>query len=138
MFVARSEHNVLKIPERIREVEMVESVRPGDEKSVGDNDHNERFYYQKVPEMISTSNMWMNKDMTSYKTRTHALLDSKLSNADRSVTRQKSRRCSLWKLWLKFSSILYLFLITLLVLWALHQHKVSQEKDSGTTSYQVK
>ncbi|XP_061190056.1 uncharacterized protein LOC133197887 [Saccostrea echinata] len=125
------------MPERIGDIELVETVHPMDGNPTFDLEDSEKVYYQKcTPGMISTANPW-DKDSLNCRTMTCVSPDTKLTIVQDRCSKQMPGRCSLWMLWLKFSSFLYLILLILLILWALHQHKVLQERNTGPTQYQV-
>ncbi|XP_062619019.1 uncharacterized protein LOC134280586 [Saccostrea cucullata] len=126
------------MPERIGDIELVETVHPMNGTPICDSEDTAKMYYQKyTPSMISTA-AHLDKDSLNYRTMRCVSPDTQLTIVeDKCIKREKPGRCSLWMPWLKFSSFLYLILLILLILWALHQHKVYQERGAGTIPYQV-
>lgn len=113
------------------ELEFVKMSRPADETIIGMDD-GEKLYYQKPPEPLISSA----KDLVT-RQRPPARGDTKLAIVgDRPGDLSPKSRCSLWMLWLKFSSLLYLLVILMLVLWALHQYKQTQGEEESL--YQVR
>lgn len=113
------------------ELEFVKMSRPADETIIGMDD-GEKLYYQKPPEPLISSA----KDLLT-RQGPPARGDTKLAIVgDRPGDLSPKSRCSLWMLWLKFSSLLYLLVILMLVLWALHQYKQTQGEEESL--YQVR
>ena len=113
------------------ELEFVKMSRPADETIIGMDD-GDKLYYQKPPEPLISSA----KDLPT-RQGPPARGDTKLTVVgDRPGDLSPKSRCSLWMLWLKFSSLLYLLVILMLVLWALHQYKQTQEEEESL--YQVR
>lgn len=139
--VSQDQYIVLKMPERVEAVEFVKVTGMEDNKACHIEDR-EKLYYQRrsMPVIISPPDSSTTVERSGIPEDSKITIvqgqDSLYPQGQDSLYPGGKSRCSLWMLWLKFSSFLYLVLILLLILWALHQYKEAQEKD--TPLYQVR
>lgn len=123
------------MPERVEAVEFVKMTGLDDNKASHTEDR-EKLYYQRrsLPVIISPPDSSMSGERSGIPGDSKLTIvqghDSLYPQGRDSLYPGGKSRCSLWMLWLKFSSFLYLVLFLLLILWALHQYKEAQEKDT--------
>lgn len=131
------------MPERVEAVEFVKVTGMEDNKAYHIEDR-EKLYYQRrsMPVIISPPDSSTTVERSGIPEDSKITIvqgqDSLYPQGRDSLYPGGKSRCSLWMLWLKFSSFLYLVLILLLILWALHQYKEAQEKDTPLYQHQAR